>query len=282
MRGAAAPAPLLRPYSNWGSRYTRRDALQESSQADPGSSHSDRAGGGGGGTEDADLRSRGLWHGWNQICLSWVSSYHSIPFPSTKRTYSSCQGKGCSQQTESARVRLSLHELGVADHATGDNWPNRGSSTQDPLLWAFQLWYNLPQSCLSLAAPPQQEATEVAFVESCDVVLLLPWLAAFTRRGGRMQRDDAPERTEGATFERALRTCLHTGRGEIRKRAPFWRSRAQQKMKGGVGRAACWLCGRAAAVLASTRLWRLDGECACQELFGITSSSSTLSGPGKI
>ena len=64
----AAPAPLRRPAFNCGAQNPRRDALEAAVQADPGLRN--RAGRMGGGTiGDDDLRSRGLWYGWDENSL---------------------------------------------------------------------------------------------------------------------------------------------------------------------------------------------------------------------
>ena len=64
----AAPAPLRCPAADCRVLHPRRDALEAAVQADPGLR--DRAARMGGGTiGDEDLRSRGLWYGWDQNSL---------------------------------------------------------------------------------------------------------------------------------------------------------------------------------------------------------------------
>ena len=61
---------------------------------------------------------------------------------------------------------------------------------------------------------PDQEATEVRvdsvdIVDIGDIVLLLPWLVAFTRGGDSRQRDATQQASEEEKLERASSACSH-------------------------------------------------------------------------
>ncbi|CAN0588402.1 unnamed protein product, partial [Laminaria digitata] len=43
-----------------------------------------------------------------------------------------------------AHARLSVHVLGILNHATGEHRPNRDSATPNSLLRAIKLWYLMP------------------------------------------------------------------------------------------------------------------------------------------
>ena len=55
-------------------------------------------------------------------------------------------------------------------------------------------------------------------VESGDIVVLLPWLTAFTGRRDSRPRDAAVEGLEEAKLERASSTCRHAGGVEVAAR----------------------------------------------------------------
>ena len=54
-----------------------------------------------------------------------------------------------------------------------------------------------------------------ALVESGDIMLLLPWLMAFTRGGDSRQRDAAQEAWEEEKLERASSACNHAGEVKV-------------------------------------------------------------------
>ena len=55
-------------------------------------------------------------------------------------------------------------------------------------------------------------------MESRDVVLLLPWLVAFSRGGDSRQRDAPQEASEKEKLERASSECRHTGAAKVAAR----------------------------------------------------------------
>ena len=94
-------------------------------------------------------------------------------------------------------ARISVHVLGILNHAMGEHRPNWDSATPNSLLRAIKLWYIMP----TLLHSPDgriKRRQRFAVVESGDIVLLLPWLMAYTRRRDSRQRDAASEASEEA------------------------------------------------------------------------------------
>ena len=110
-------------------------------------------------------------------------------------------GKKLQPQLSGAHVRLSGHILGIRTMLLGEHRPNRDSATPISLLRAIKLWYLMP----ALLHSPDgriKRRQKFPLVGSGDIVLLLPWLMAFTRGGDSRQRDAAQEDSE----EEKLRT----------------------------------------------------------------------------
>ena len=89
-------------------------------------------------------------------------------------------GEKVQPQLAGAHACLSVHMLGILNHAMTEHRPNRDSATPDSPIRAIKLWYLMP----ALLHSPNgriKKRQRFALVESGDVVLLLPWLMAFTR-----------------------------------------------------------------------------------------------------
>ena len=100
--------------------------------------------------------------------------------------------------------------LGILNHAIGEHRPNRDSVTPNSLLRAIKLWYLMP----ALLHSPDgriKRRQRCTLVESGDIVLLLPWLMAFTRVGNSRPRDAAHEASEEAKLERTSLACRRAG-----------------------------------------------------------------------
>ena len=105
---------------------------------------------------------------------------------------------------------MSVYVLCILNHAVGEHRPNRDSSTPNSLLRAIKIWYLMP----ALLHSPDGRIKGrhgIALVESRDIVLLLPWLIAFTRGGDLRQQDAAQDTSEEVKLERALSAGCHTG-----------------------------------------------------------------------
>lgn len=100
--------------------------------------------------------------------------------------------------------------LGIHSHAVEDNRPNRYPATPYSLLRDIELWYLMPTT----RRLPGQEATDGrALVESGDIVPLLPWLLAYTRRRGLGVTGCHPKKaSEEAKFQRVSLACCRAGR----------------------------------------------------------------------
>ena len=84
-------------------------------------------------------------------------------------------------QLTGAHARISVHVRGILNHAMGEHRPNRESATPNSLLRTIELWYIMP----ALLHSPDgriKRRERFALVESGDIVLLLPWLMAYTSR----------------------------------------------------------------------------------------------------
>ena len=100
--------------------------------------------------------------------------------------------------------------LGILNHALGAHRPNRDSATPNSLLRAIKYWYLMP----ALLRSPDSRINRrqrFALVENGGIVLLVPWLMAFTSGGDSRQRDAAQEASKKEKLERALSACSHTG-----------------------------------------------------------------------
>ena len=132
-------------------------------------------------------------------------------------------------------------------------------------------------------------------MESGDIVLLLPWLMAFTRGGDSRQRDAAQEASE-ENLERALSACSHTGWVKVAARNLLAEPRSAGNEETWSTLAAKFPSEDHAAVSAATAEavlvsvteggdgyappWRPDDEYASEVLFDAISSRSALSDPG--
>ena len=78
-------------------------------------------------------------------------------------------------QLTGAHTRLSVHVLGILNHAMEEHRPNRDSKTPNSLLRAMKLCYLMPAL---IHSPDGQTKTRQRFtlVESGDIVALLPRL----------------------------------------------------------------------------------------------------------
>ena len=132
-------------------------------------------------------------------------------------------------------------------------------------------------------------------MESGGVVLLLPWLIAYTRREGLRKRDVSQEALEEAKLTRASSACLHAGGAKMAARNLLAEPRS-------AGNEETWntlvvkfppenhaaVSAAATAALASVTEvedgnappWRPDGEYASEVLFDVINSRSTVSGSG--
>ena len=111
-------------------------------QADPGLRN--RAARMGGGTAgDADLRSRGLWYGWDQNSLGVGPPLDAVSLDDLQQRFAT--GKKVQPQLAGAHARLCVHVLGMLHHAAmGGHRPNRDSETPNSLLRVIKLWYIMP------------------------------------------------------------------------------------------------------------------------------------------
>ena len=88
--------------------------------------------------------------------------------------------KKVQSQLAGAHARLVVHVLGILNHALREYTPIRDSATPNSLLGAIKLWYLM----LTLLYSPRGQVNRrqnFTLVENGDIVLLLPWLTAFTR-----------------------------------------------------------------------------------------------------
>ena len=76
--------------------------------------------------------------------------------------------------------------------------------------YTIKLWYLMP-GLLHSSDGRIKKRQRFALVESGDIVLLLPWLMAFTRGRDSRPRDAALEASEEAELERASSACRHAG-----------------------------------------------------------------------
>ena len=127
-------------------------------------------------------------------------------------------GKKVQPQLAGAHACISVHVLGIFNHAMGAHWPNRDSATPNSILRAIKLWYIMP----ALLHSPDgriKRRQRFALVENGDIVLLLPWLMAYTRRRDSRERNAANEDSEEAKLERASSVCRHAGGLKVAARA---------------------------------------------------------------
>ena len=97
-------------------------------------------------------------------------------------------GKKIQPQLAGVHAHLSVHVLDILNHAIGKHRSNRDSATPNSLLRVIQLWYLMP----ALLHSPDgriKRRQRVASAENGDIIHLLPWRMAFTRKGDSRQRD---------------------------------------------------------------------------------------------
>ena len=138
------PAPLRCPAVSCRAQHPRRDALEAAVQADPGLRNRaarmevETAG-------DADLRSQGLWHGWDQTSLGVGPPLDAVSLDDLQKRFAT--GKKVQPQLAGAHARISVHVLGIFNHPMGEHRPNQDSATPNSLLRVIKLWYIMPGPC---------------------------------------------------------------------------------------------------------------------------------------
>lgn len=126
---------------------------------------------------------------------------------------------GAQPQLAGAHGHLSLHVLGVINHALDEHRPNRNLVTLSCFLWAMKLW-NILMALLHLPDGPIKMRQRFALVESGHTVLLLPWIMAYKARGNKTA-GRSPKNLEGdATLERASFVVMSRGRSQSRSTRP--------------------------------------------------------------
>ena len=91
-------------------------------------------------------------------------------------------GKKVQPQLVGAHDRQGVHVVDILNHAIGESRPNWDSATPNSLLRTNKLWHLMP----AMLHSPDRQATRrqrVLLAESGEIVLLLPLLMVFTRRG---------------------------------------------------------------------------------------------------
>ena len=134
---------------------------------------------GGGIIGDEDLRSRGLWYRWDQNSPGIGPPLDAVSLENLGQRFAT--GKTVQLQLAGAHARLSVHVLGILNHAMGEHRPNRDSATPSSLLRAIKIWCLMP-ALLHSPDGRMKRRQRFALVESGDIVLPLPWLIAYTRR----------------------------------------------------------------------------------------------------
>ena len=122
---------------------------------------------GGGTIGDEDLRSRGLWYGWDQDSLGIGPPLDAVSLDDLEQRFAT--GKNVQPQLAGAPARLSIHILGILNHAMGEHRPNRDPVTPSSLLRAIKLWYLMP----ALPHSPDgrvKRRQRFALVESGDIL----------------------------------------------------------------------------------------------------------------
>lgn len=85
---------------------------------------------------------------------------------------------------------MSVYVFGTSNHALGENLPNQHLTTPNSLLGTVKRQYILLALLHSLDGR-MNRGQRLVLLESGDVVLLLPWLIAYRRRGDTRHRDVA-------------------------------------------------------------------------------------------
>ena len=177
----------------------------------------------GGTAGDDDLRSRGLSYGWYQNGLGTGPPLDVVSVEALGQRLAT--GKKVQPQLAGAHARLSVHVLGVLNHAMGEHQPNRDSTTPNSLLRAIKLWYPMPALLYSPDGRIKRRQ-RFALAKSVGIVLLLPWLMAYTKQGDSSQRDAAQE-SRRRRSSNGLRRRAATQEGSKWQHATSWQSHAQ-------------------------------------------------------
>ena len=242
---------------------------------------------------DEDLRSRGLWYGWDQNSLSIEPPLDDVSLDDLGQRFAT--GQKVRPQLAGAYAHLSVHELRILNHAIEEHRPNWDSATLNSLLRAIKLWYLIPAL---LHAPDGQikKRQRFALVESGDIVILLLWLMAFTRGGDPTQPDAAKKlrragssngrRRREATREAQSGSAQPSGKAtNTGKRGNVEHTDGQVPLQAHVAESAA---AADAVLLCATEgedgnalPWRPEVEYASEVLFDVISSPSALSGSRK-
>lgn len=118
-----------------------------------------------------DLRSRGLWYGWDQNSLSILPSLDAVSLDGSRQRLAT--GKKVHPQLVGAQTRLGVHMLVILNHATGEHRPNRDSVTPIYLVRAIKLFYLMPALLYSPSGRIKRRQW-LELVKSGDRNLLLP------------------------------------------------------------------------------------------------------------
>ena len=119
----------------------------------------------GGGIGDEDLRSRGLWYGWDQNSLGIGPPLDAVLLDDL--------GQSFETRMTSAHARLNVHALGILRHAMGEQRPNRDSAKPNSLLRSIKLWY-LMSALLHSPDGRIKRRKRLALVDSGDRVTPAP------------------------------------------------------------------------------------------------------------
>ena len=114
-----------------------------------------------------------------------------MPCPWMTSSYALQPGKG-QQQLPGVHARLSVHVVGILNHDMGEHRPNWDSATPNSRLRAIKLSYIMPPLLHSPDGRIKRRQ-RFALVESGDIVVLLPWLMAYTRQRDSRERESANE-----------------------------------------------------------------------------------------
>lgn len=103
---------------------------------------------------DAVLRSLGLWYAWAHCSLGMGPPLQAGSLDHTQHSYAT--GKKAQLQLAGARANLSVHVLGVINHARGQRRPKRHLATPEPCRQEVMVHPDTPSG---LTERPHKEAT---------------------------------------------------------------------------------------------------------------------------
>lgn len=147
----------------------------------------------------AKINYREILYGWDPDNLGVRPSLDAVSMDGLRKRFTREGGKRAGVVVKGRRLRVcpGVHALSIVNHSMAEHRPSRDLATPNALLLrAVKLWrpHAGPAFTHWAGGWESQDGQRFVLVQrvAAVVVLLLPWLMAYTRRRGTRQRDAVP------------------------------------------------------------------------------------------